>query len=698
MFISMLNLKKKFNKNKLGKTAVLLMLFAIIFTMAFTPLQGVEGFAASTTQTPLAEQWFSASNYLDLTTIKTLIANEGFSTSGKQIIIAVIDTGIIASHPIFEGLLVEGYNVIDNSTNIIDDTGEHDTAGLRYHGTHVAGIIAQFIRETGLQNNIKIMPIKAGDEEALFAWADVVDAIDYAAEHGASLINMSLAGASGDIGATSKANLTSSIADALVENCLSLAAAGNEGKNSAVTKYYPAAIADTVSVMAYNTLGEKWTNSNYGDSYDVISPGVSIESSYGLNLYETKNGTSMATPIVTFMASVLMLKYQNASTVKDIIENYPASTITYNGYSLKKANLTDMMNYVPTEHIEIISSDPSQLGNTIIQGLASTRDVTFTAKYFQNIDGTLVEDTSENKILYWTVTRDGVTLVDKQAVTGRSFTLTVPATVGEYEIFASPYSSSQLASNHMIISVRASEIIIECDAAFTENINYQTLGSTYPVNFTTKIKYINSESVEVTESYTGNLSWYIQKEESVGGVLGWYDYDDLESSGSYAYDSNDKLTGKFRIYACIGALTSNSFIINIAYAVTPDTVPASDTPEKVKTDTSETVYFKIEGYDYCNPVDYNSVSWYVGKVEDDGTVTLYRDGSNLEYAFEANEGGTYIVEGCINGVRVVYKEIKVHDVYVGYVITFSTLGGIILACIAVAVIIYFRKEKAERII
>ncbi|MFN3432043.1 MAG: S8 family peptidase, partial [Candidatus Sericytochromatia bacterium] len=109
-----------------------------------------------------------------------LFTDDGFSEiDAKDVIVAVIDTGIDTKHPAFEGRLVKPYNSVDGSTNVEDTQG---------HGTHCAGIIAGSwdIRDdaAGVAPNVKIMPIKASDGGS-FSNGAIVKGIRHAVDNGA---------------------------------------------------------------------------------------------------------------------------------------------------------------------------------------------------------------------------------------------------------------------------------------------------------------------------------------------------------------------------------------------------------------------------------------------------------------------------------------------------------------------------------
>src|SRR5205085_2333043 len=105
----------------------------------------------------------------------------------SNVVVAVIDTGVDASHPALRGRLVQGYNSYDGSSNVQDLDG---------HGTHVAGTIAGAWglndQAGGVAPGAKIMPIRACDNGKRFSDASIARGIEYAVQHGARVINLSL--------------------------------------------------------------------------------------------------------------------------------------------------------------------------------------------------------------------------------------------------------------------------------------------------------------------------------------------------------------------------------------------------------------------------------------------------------------------------------------------------------------------------
>jgi subtilisin family serine protease len=142
----------------------------------------------------------------------------------SPVIVAIIDTGIYSSHPMLNGFMVEGWN-FTNNTNITYDPSFPSASA---HGTHVAGIIAQVAHEAGA--DIQILPLQVFDNGIAYT-SDILAAIEYALEQGASIINCSF----GSIHENPALFDAISSADALF-----ICAVGNNRRDLDVTPSFPA--------------------------------------------------------------------------------------------------------------------------------------------------------------------------------------------------------------------------------------------------------------------------------------------------------------------------------------------------------------------------------------------------------------------------------------------------------------------------
>ncbi len=234
-----------------------------------------------------------------------------------------------------------GYNTEFNSRTIVGDNpddlyekgyGNNDVEGPdARHGTHVAGIIAadrdNSLGIKGIADNVRIMSVRAvpnGDERD----KDVANAIIYATDNGAQIINMSF----GKGFSPGKEAVDKAVKYAESKGVLLIHAAGNDGDNLDQKNNYPnKTYANGNQAKTWLEIGaSSWganenfvgSFSNYGKkSVDLFAPGVKIYSTTPDNSYEDLQGTSMACPATSGVAAILMAYFPDltAQQVKDIL-------------------------------------------------------------------------------------------------------------------------------------------------------------------------------------------------------------------------------------------------------------------------------------------------------------------------------------------------------------------------------------------
>lgn len=231
----------------------------------------------------------------------------------SKVTIAILDTGINASHEDLAANIVPGYNFVNNTATPTDGHG---------HGTHVAGIAAAIINNgrgiAGISGGSKIMPIKVLDDSGSGNYSHIIQGIQYAADHGAQVISMSLGGPG------SSRSMQDAINYAINKGVTVVAAAGNEG--GAVD--FPGNCAGVITVGALDSNGTRASYSNFGPELDVMAPGSQIYSSYinGSSSYTYMSGTSMATPAVAGVAALVRAANPGLTPaqVSDIIDRSAA--------------------------------------------------------------------------------------------------------------------------------------------------------------------------------------------------------------------------------------------------------------------------------------------------------------------------------------------------------------------------------------
>lgn len=221
-------------------------------------------------------------------------------TKGSGVTVAVIDTGISPIPDLKDTKFVKGYDFVNDKIEAYDDAG---------HGTHVAGTIAQSTNNNygvaGIAYEASLMPLKVLGASGGGTVADIAEAIRYAADNQADVINMSLGGAG------ESQLLEDAINYAHSKGVLIIAAAGNSNQNSAS---YPARYPHVVGVAALDSVGIKAPYSNFGAGVDIAAPGGSeagkilqetINPETGESIFEGYQGTSMAAPHVAGVAALV---------------------------------------------------------------------------------------------------------------------------------------------------------------------------------------------------------------------------------------------------------------------------------------------------------------------------------------------------------------------------------------------------------
>ncbi len=236
--------------------------------------------------TPLGEQY--ALEALNIPAAHTL-------SQGAGTVVAVLDTGVQLDHPNLVGVLTTtGYDFVDNDPlpndefNGLDDEIVPGSAGG--HGTHVAGIV--HLTAPAAQ----IMPLRILDPDGRGDVSTLIEAIKYAVDHGADVINLSL-------GTPDKSDALKTVIRYATQNgVVVVAAAGNLETSQ---KEYPAATQCALAVTSVGLGGIKTDFANYGKWISFAAPGEGIYSTFPISGYAWWSGTSMAVPFVAGQAALI---------------------------------------------------------------------------------------------------------------------------------------------------------------------------------------------------------------------------------------------------------------------------------------------------------------------------------------------------------------------------------------------------------
>ncbi len=241
-------------------------------------------------------------------------------STGSEVIVAVVDSGVSRQHPDLAGRVIKGYDFV------ADDNAADDSNG---HGTHVAGIIAATEDNrrgiAGLAPSATILPVRVLDGAGIGTTLSVARGIAYAVRKGANVINLSLTGDQPD------PQVEAAIRYAVDNDVVVVAAAGNQG--CAGPAAYPAAYPGVIGVGALDRHGVVPSFSACGASIDVVAPGQQVMSTMikrpGRDVpcavgrsYCFLDGTSMAAPHAAAAAAILIARSRfrlSAARVGDIM-------------------------------------------------------------------------------------------------------------------------------------------------------------------------------------------------------------------------------------------------------------------------------------------------------------------------------------------------------------------------------------------
>ncbi|MCO6011603.1 S8 family serine peptidase [Actinoallomurus purpureus] len=292
------------------------------------------GTPAEATPGPQQEEW-----WFDSFAIQSIVWP---LSKGAGVTVAVLDTGVNASLPEFNGVVLPGADFngsgTDGRTDVDPETG---------HGTGMASLIAAQgggpTNWVGIAPEAKILPIvdreTSPDVEAR--------SIRYAVDHGAKVISMSHAATASTYPGNCPPQVLDAVAYAAHHDVVLVAGAGNTGDTDNEPKY-PAACPGVVAVGAYDHLGNPWKSTQRQDYVTVAGPGVDV-GSIGKDgrLYHGGYGTSQATALVSGAVALIRSKFPDESarrivqrvvaTVTDVGPQGKDDQTGYGALSLRKA-------------------------------------------------------------------------------------------------------------------------------------------------------------------------------------------------------------------------------------------------------------------------------------------------------------------------------------------------------------------------
>jgi len=207
---------------------------------------------------------------------------------GANVVVAVIGSGIDVKHPELANAIADSFDALGSKE------------GPHVHGTGIAGAIVSHARLMGSAPAARILAIRAfgaapnGAESTSFV---VLKGLDYAAAHGAQIVNMSFAG-------PKDALIERGIAAAAAKGIVMVAASGNAGPKS--PPLYPAANAKVIAVSATDAQDRLFAASNRGSHIALSAPGVDIFLPAPDGKYQMTSGTSFSAAYISGVAALML--------------------------------------------------------------------------------------------------------------------------------------------------------------------------------------------------------------------------------------------------------------------------------------------------------------------------------------------------------------------------------------------------------
>lgn len=401
---------------------------AVLYPL-LTPVQRNAQLRASANDAQLSTQW----NLFQIR-VASLSPDEpsawDYTVGSKNLIIAILSTGVDYDHPDLAGKLLPGYDFVNN-----DNDPSEDGYGM---GTMEAGIAAAASNNqvgiAGVSWGARILPVKVLNAQGVGTYTNIIRGIFWAVDHGAKILNMSFAGYSPPSAAMQEA-----INYAIKKRVLPVAAAGNKGNDPVIRTPYPAALEDVLAVTATDQHNSRLTSAGYGPFVDIAAPGEDIYGPYWQSDmgrgYALGLGTEFAAPHVSGVAALIwsmnptLMPLEVADMIKKTGQDLgPSGPDQYYGYGLVDAEtaVRQTPHYLQTNQPFLLFG---QAGDSISP-----------SQY------TIINDYSSKLSWHITTTADWLVISDPSAGTPSVVTISVApaATRGCDSLRAQVYVSSQM--------------------------------------------------------------------------------------------------------------------------------------------------------------------------------------------------------------------------------------------------------------
>ncbi|THV42321.1 S8 family serine peptidase [Glycomyces buryatensis] len=254
-------------------------------------------------------------------------AQEAWRTStGSGVTVAVIDSGVDAGHPDLDGAVLPGRSYVDTDAGEeprllalgSDPSPAYERAFAQAdpvgHGTAVAGLIAGRASSghPGVAPGAKILPVRVLDDENRYHDSAMVgQAVEWAVDNGADVINLSLGGHY-DSRAFADAIDYAARHDVLVVACT-----GNQRRDGAEEPvWFPARIDNVLAVTGSDRTGERWPTAVTGSETDLAAPGADLAVPAAGGGHKQVTGTSFASAIVSGAAALVRAEHPKLSAAQ----------------------------------------------------------------------------------------------------------------------------------------------------------------------------------------------------------------------------------------------------------------------------------------------------------------------------------------------------------------------------------------------
>lgn len=220
---------------------------------------------------------------------------------GRNVVVAVIDSGIDETNPEISGSIAARFNALDAPFE------------AEPHGTAMAGAIAAHGTLVGAAPAARILAIRAfagSGGSATGTSFDILEGLDFAVANGAQIVNMSFAGPRDSL-------LGRALEKAREKGIIEIAAAGNGGPDAA--PLYPAAEPAVIAITATDVDGSIFAKANRGPYVDVAAPGVDVLASAPGGALQMSSGTSIAAAEASGIAALVIERRQDA-TPEEILD------------------------------------------------------------------------------------------------------------------------------------------------------------------------------------------------------------------------------------------------------------------------------------------------------------------------------------------------------------------------------------------